>query len=631
MKKSLRKSWTIHSVKGTNFLSFKHASWNFLQTTFVITGHKGEQESGGYLSNGSGKTSFIEMLHMAIFGRGMSGRRMSQCIRYGESAMELSIVLRHSDGAELAIQRSLKGAGASKLKVLHNNKPIDVQSVSDMPLGYVNPTEGNKWILNKIDISIEDVSSFYFVSPLDYKPLFNKSENSRIKLFKRLSKVLPLDNVIEDIKTNISSLEEEQQKKNSELIAVRKSIEQINTMIKDAQEEHKERCRNHILVAQGKYHKEAALMAKITAEQKEQVKTISSLDTQKNKLTDYQKDVKKSLPLAIQKEKDALKKVHSAKGELKIMDQNLKAASSQQSSVTCPGCSLEFSPFSQDDITEMEVKIVEQSRFIKELETVTKELSQVIEDRKADLQQAQTDENALSQKIIDRQKRLEVLNTQYNHAEENAKEYLQVARQNEKHITEGFQSTLLEKKTTDEKEAAILKKALVKVEKTLTTHNQSLKYAAAFSTTCCFEVIKLFCSLTNEYLLNIHSGFQLHYTGTKTLASGDTRICTLPLIYKGGVEVLYSALSFGERARLNVCMELVMQRFINNSSASGGLDVYVNDEVISGLDEAGVKQLYILFEKIDKLILFVTHSSGNLDVDRKIHVRMHNGVSVIER
>ena len=633
-------SWEVVGIEATNFLSFKSIKWKFQQTTFVVSGSFYSSDSNsGYLSNGSGKTSFIESIHTAIFGKSMTGRRISQCLRYGADKMTLDVHLKRTDGSDLNIYREVRDGKSSILKILLNGKHIDLQSNSDQPIGFVNPIDGNRWILNHIGLSADDVSSFYFVSPTTYKPFFNKTERERIQLFKRLANVSQIDVVSEDIKDLLGECKDAVASVDGELDGYNRDLLLLEGVLRDSTERFQvdissaiTNIRELITIEQKLWKTATADLARFNKE----LKVMPAPDESVNKEIKCFEDAREVL---VKMYNETTGYINLAKSAIASLDVRKVKCDLNRQKILCPACKHEFDILSTLDKDEL-AKIREeeanintertcQSKFIESKQRLLDGVEEDLKNNKNKLKELNTQTSGNTQRFITKsvdvgnaqasivahERKLAELTTEFNQAK------------SERDL--GYRGTEAAKIKNIKSSIGSVQKRLDIATTEYETARLAYNHVLAFTVQCCHRVIKVFCSLVNNYLATIDSGLKLRYTGVKTIKSGEDRIHTLPIITNDGVEVEYSSLSFGERARLNVCIELVIQGFINTNSSGGGLNIYVNDEAMAGCDANGIKKLYLLFEKIGKLIMFVTHT-GNLDIERGIYIFNGDGYSVVK-
>ena len=625
-------AWQVMSIEASNFLSFRSIKWKFQQTTFVISGsHVSSGYNSGYVSNGSGKTSFIESIHTAIFGKSMTGRRISQCLRYGTKQMTLQVELEHSDGQKLSIFRRVINGKSSALKVLFNGEPIQVTSNSDLPLGFISPVDGNKWILRCLGLSTEDVSSFYFVSPATYKPFFLRSERERTDLFKRLSNVTVMDDVSDRISSSLKDQDREVEYLENEVSCYDRDIALLSDVLENSENLFVEEVLEDMSFA-GDEH--TFLSEKLEKKEEELIVLTSEL----SKIPRPDDSVNKKLEIVEKQCSDQERELSLLLGDMRATSTRAEDLSKQRDlldqqdrEVECPACKHTFSVLSVLNAVES-VRIHKERADIKD--SISKnETESILNRRKHSTLAIQLRKSIKERDLIKKELRdstkgwvelsCKVANvkaeiTSINEKRADIDNILKALHRKRAKGYQGHEGVKIQEAKAGKK---LYTAKVEKSQKKREVIKSAGRHANTFSIECCHRMINVFCTLTNSYLSMVDSGLFLKYTGVKKLKSGEERIHTLPIITNNSVEVEYSSLSFGERARLNVCIELVIQGFINTNSEGGGLNIYVNDEAMAGCDINGIKKLYLLFEKLGKLIMFVTHAAGSIEIERQIAIR----------
>jgi DNA repair exonuclease SbcCD ATPase subunit len=142
--------------------------------------------------------------------------------------------------------------------------------------------------------------------------------------------------------------------------------------------------------------------------------------------------------------------------------------------------------------------------------------------------------------------------------------------------------------------------------------------------------VEAICVLANQYLQLNGSDLNLFIEGFKKLRSGELRQALEPVIYRNWTNPQsFHQFSEGEKVRLNLAVDLAFQQLINESSKWGGLDLYINDELINPLDSAGVANAAKAFDQLGKTIMLVTHSGADMVYDNTIVIQKKDGRSTI--
>ena len=84
--------YRLKTLEATNFQSFESLSYNFPSGRAVLI--EGENRTDdGQATNGSGKSSFGEMIYYSLLGSSSTGKRDMKLVRKGEKQATLKLVL----------------------------------------------------------------------------------------------------------------------------------------------------------------------------------------------------------------------------------------------------------------------------------------------------------------------------------------------------------------------------------------------------------------------------------------------------------------------------------------------------------------------------------------------------------
>src|SRR5262249_22128084 len=87
--------------------------------------------------------------------------------------------------------------------------------------------------------------------------------------------------------------------------------------------------------------------------------------------------------------------------------------------------------------------------------------------------------------------------------------------------------------------------------------------------------------------------------------------------------------SAGERARLHLAVDLPLQDLVNQASKTGGVNLYVNDELLASVDNLGIANIARSFERVNKTIFLVTHSAPDLTFEHALTLEKKDNVTTI--
>jgi DNA repair exonuclease SbcCD ATPase subunit len=134
----------------------------------------------------------------------------------------------------------------------------------------------------------------------------------------------------------------------------------------------------------------------------------------------------------------------------------------------------------------------------------------------------------------------------------------------------------------------------------------------------------------NEQLKLIKSDLRIKLEGFKEKADGTLKEEITPLIIDNGEIVEFSALSGGERVRVDFATILVLQEIINSTHPYGGLNLLFVDEITEGCDPLGLKLLMKSMPK-NKSIFVITHISMDSMYENILTIENNNGISIIRQ
>lgn len=135
----------------------------------------------------------------------------------------------------------------------------------------------------------------------------------------------------------------------------------------------------------------------------------------------------------------------------------------------------------------------------------------------------------------------------------------------------------------------------------------------------------------NGILASLGSDLKVRINGFQILKSGAIRDKISVEIMRGGEEFgSYYKLSKGERCRIDVACIIAMQSLINDNAGDGkGISLLVMDEIMNGVDELGLVDIYKALNRIRQTAIVVSHNQVSASYPHKITVSKKNGISTI--
>lgn len=153
-----------------------------------------------------------------------------------------------------------------------------------------------------------------------------------------------------------------------------------------------------------------------------------------------------------------------------------------------------------------------------------------------------------------------------------------------------------------------------------------------FKTHLANSKIDALSEVTNSFLDLIGSDLRVEFQGFKLLKSGKIRDKITVQLLRNGIEVgSFGKLSVGESARINLACILAMNKLINvNCDDNKGLDLLVLDEILEGIDEAGLVSVLSALNSIGITAIVVSQLAVAESNDNVLIVTKENGESRID-
>lgn len=674
-------------IKAKNFQSFADLEYTFENgKTLIVNGENLTDE--GQENNGSGKSTLQEIIYYCLLGSSSTGKRDCKLIRWGELSSSIELQLFNSITEKtLVIKRTLYLKKSSSLQLSEIDKNNQEVSLSNR---FSSVNEGNKLILETIDISSDDLKNFFLINGEKFTSFFSSSDTKKRDLIGRFSsadKLLSVNDIFES--------------KNQELISAKKTLETKATVISSKIEVYKQD-----LLSIESETSENNIHAKIEEKQatikdlenvieglKKNQQSIDesireferSLDNDKflynvydkcrrnlrkisydKYIQEAQQNIVKYLDSGNAIQLDKEKKVHELyeyKEILNNLQLNLK------SSITCPKCHHEF-VLNKDDVDIQEVR-----QLIKPTEELigdlTKEITVLDEKIKTLSSQTNPKYRALLQAkekwLRQEKKKAKFIDAVTQDMTRPAKmiewEESELKRLiDKKGITELDISKSSSNINLISKEIEILKEEGVSIEtrkriesinaniESLSSEQEKLQkdiesvddairnlnkweqYFKQFYTYLTNKSLKTIEDLCNNFLDKIQTDLQIKFEGFKVLANGSIKEDITARIFRDGIEEEdYRCFSGGEKGRLIFSTILAFQYLINTKSKSGGLDLLFVDEILDKVDSLGMYNFTKSLESTGKTIFLTSQVRIKEDNSNTLIIIKENGISKIKQ
>lgn len=666
--------YRLKTLEATNFQSFESLSYDFPSGKAILI--EGENRTDdGQATNGSGKSSFGEMIYYSLLGSSSTGKRDMKLVRKGEKQATLKLTLTNEYlHQELCIERVLFTT-ASKPSTLE----ISINGESQRAR-YATINDGNKLILELLDISADDLKNYFLVNRKRFVSFFDSPDSAKRSLLARFSNINRVQKVADQIDETLKDRQAEINAKVTSTVSLRSKIELLGQQIEEAEgidlyeqkkqelnsnlqscNTRKENIEGEIATLDAellKKDKEEADLDKKVSAFNEQIKTLQSIDYDAKLSQNSEKQAK------LQEQVDKLKKQkRDIQDEAGSLSKDLQPVLVMlEGVVTCPKCKTEFSVGQEGmDVEEARQLVKETQAAIQDMEKKAQELEQKIElqSKSNDMKELQLERQSIlkekesTQNQIVRIKRLEIapLLTLINQVQSDIskKKQQRVSLMGESmsltrkvsELENDLKNLSTDVKNTDidkwKKQQAELQEQLEKEEKeieTLEGYNQKDKQwkerVNQFYVYLTNKTLTLIQSHCNHYLDSMGSDLRLKFEGFKTLADGKIKESINAVISRGEeAEEDYRCFSGGEQGRLVFSTILTYQELINQKSKSGGLDYLQIDEVLDQVDSMGLGLFIHSLENLDKTIYIISQVKTEAPVENTLLIVKEEGKSRI--
>ena len=201
----------------------------------------------------------------------------------------------------------------------------------------------------------------------------------------------------------------------------------------------------------------------------------------------------------------------------------------------------------------------------------------------------------------------------------------------EEYSIEGTLQTLNEVQKGVEQSLATAVEAKEAIERNLTTLQVQETRFMEFKTYLANSKVEALSALTNEFLSAIGSDIRIAFSGITMLKSGKIRDKISISLLRDGIDCgSYEKFSQGERSRCELATILALQKLINtNCDDEKGLDLLVIDEIMDGIDENGLANIFDTLNNLQVTSLVVSHGAVSEGYSHRLIVNKQNGVSFI--
>lgn len=622
--------WNPIYLKLENFRSHKDTTVAFKKNeTTLIYGINLDDE--GADSNGSGKSTIIEGITIALLDIIGKDLLQEEFIMDDENPCKLTIALDNAYlNSQLVIQRIYSRNKSEIVKIWENE-------VENKKLTSVS--EANKRILELIGISREDLLDYFLINQENSGSFFKSSDGDKKRIIGRFTNSVMIRKAIEAIERDLSDI----QFKYDENILRKVGVESKLEIYKQELIEERENKENKI-------KEQLAEQNDLLEEVKEELENLLENRRKTRDLCNkWNVDLYNiSEQAGTEDQIEVLKnKLEKKKKKLKAVNQELDAARSimleQDKSIRdciiCPKCSAEFS------LANPNMNVKKARKLIKECEEITIELEESAKDFELsvktlkkqlnDSEEAKEELESLRRKHEIKSKELEFLHESIHvkklSLDKIDKDIKQIKNQtlNKKKIEE-----FIVKINNQKLELETINNELTR----LTEERNKISYwkiqfgISGFTTFLANKVLYLIEGHVNKYLRQFQVNLAVKINGYKVLKSGKVSEKITTLVGKNNMNFSsFKRFSGGQKQRINTCGILTLQKMINMTCKSGGLNLLCLDEYFEGLDSKGQESILRLLELSKITTLVVSHQNNDIEYPNKLVIKYKNKISTINK
>lgn len=622
--------WVPKTLKITNFISHLKSEFTFNTGQSVLIQGINEDDDCQE-SNGSGKSAIIEGTIFALTGDSFRKVRTVDLIMNDKDFLETTIYLENTlSNDQLIIMRSTPRNKSTTVEVYLNGEQKVLSSVN----------EYNKFILEILDISKEDLMNYFIVSKEKYQSFLLTTDSKKKEIISRFSNSNLIDGVDKIVESDVNILNSDIQKSELRKSKLEGQIEVYQEQLsnQNTKENFENDKKRRIDLINDKIE---SLLNNIVNNDKTIESNSEMLLKTQEKLNKFSvSDLKAKLTAADENESKIRKIGSELKNTASEYEQLIAEINKNLAgSVECPKCEHEFVVSNPDfDVNEAKQTV---DVLLKELETVKKEIVEKREEYKT----AETLKSEISNEIrkverLQHEVKMQIKNleNEISNAEKNNLMYAQHIKQNEEQIKsiEDTKFTSNEKEVKDKiktatKEIKNIEKSISEIESNKIKLVEWVYNFKKFKTHLTNKSIKSIESFTNLYLTKIKTNLAVKMEGYKLLADGKTirENITVDMLRNGLLEGPIDKFSGGEKVRVDICNILALQKLINLNSKSGGLDLLLLDEIIESVDSVGVSEILKQLNAINQTIAIITHANTVRDFSNIITVVKKDGYSKV--
>lgn len=229
--------WKLQSVEIENIVSFRDAKFKISQgVATLIFGRN--LDNASQPRNGSGKSSLVEAIAFGLTGEPLREKvTVDEIINDAAEEAYIGLKLENDyNHTTLTISRSLSRKSPQVIEC-HKFDAEGNEIETDKTV-QATVADYNKFILDEIGLSKDDIYSNYILCDDKYRSFFRCSDKDKKEIINRFSNGDMVDESIEKVKEDLVPIQEELTKANNQVVSIRGSIDALESEIDNAVEKN---------------------------------------------------------------------------------------------------------------------------------------------------------------------------------------------------------------------------------------------------------------------------------------------------------------------------------------------------------------------------------------------------------
>lgn len=662
----------LETLRLKNFLSFKGLNHTFRNGATLIQGRNLTEDSKE--TNGAGKSTMEAGISYALMATPLRKQTLDRdLIRWGEDEAEIELtVFCPVRSQRLRIFRRIRVKGSATLELYVNEQSVQFASV----------LEGNRYILDWIAITPEDLKSFYILNKENYKSFLSASNTDKLALINRFMKAERLeaaDDVIKErslpyvekrdaAQRKVFSIEGELNAYKGQLVYEQsrnldEELEQQVATINERIEQYRQKIQTCEDASRRMEESRGEVEANII-QRKESLDTVkrsleamvadNSLEQQKESIRQERQGLDNAASEARNFRSEEHRQLDETNRKLAELNKMLAGV------VTCPHCHHRFLLNDTEcSVAELEDEKATVTYDADAHSSAIEEVNAVLDELAADLSTYDCKEKELAEAMNRRDAEISTLRKQVADAERviYAKEAIlsqcnESVRRNNSTIEslrkdiqqeqqriavlmeDGIQTKVEDYKgliTLTEKKLDRAQKELEKAESELGELQQWGQRFKDFRMSLACGQLKVIQDVANLSLERQRSELRVSIDGFKVNAKGQVKSEITVLVINGeGEYKSFWSYSGGERARVEMAMIQAFQEMLNATNPYGGLNFLMIDEVLEGTDPLGLNLLIESLKDVENPVYIISHVMNIKAGVPTLTITKENGISRIE-